>query len=114
MPPPQMQPDQVVTQLKKKGVFDDLRKQLLAEFQSQDIGTALTEEIKEFIQDSIAKDPSLLDKDRNVFHATMMDSITKNGKFMALEKALADIIKQDGMLEAAVQEKIEAELHDQP
>ena len=33
---------------------------------------------------------------------------------MALEKALVDIIKQDGTLEAAVQEKIDAEMNDQP
>ncbi|KAG2236820.1 hypothetical protein INT48_007004 [Thamnidium elegans] len=63
-----MQPEDIVLQLKKNGTFDDLRKHLLTEFQNGEEGQKFLNKLKLFMEDMIANDPTLIEKESSSFH----------------------------------------------
>ncbi|ORX54546.1 hypothetical protein DM01DRAFT_1407382 [Hesseltinella vesiculosa] len=108
-----MQPEDIVSQLKRKGVFDDFRKQLLCDFQTHDIGHQFINVIQGHVESIVENDPSLLEKDRATFHMLLMDSIEKSGYYKTLEKDLTAKVKQDTNFQASVQEKIDQVIQNQ-
>ncbi|ORY95750.1 hypothetical protein BCR43DRAFT_493534, partial [Syncephalastrum racemosum] len=96
-----MTPDQIVVQLKRKGTFDELRKALLSDFMNNEAGQALRQKVEATMQELVDKNPSLLDKDRSGFHATVMKELESAGIYGSLrvETLLREKRYQDRMEE---------------
>ncbi|KAI8066208.1 uncharacterized protein B0P05DRAFT_553400 [Gilbertella persicaria] len=90
-----MTPEEAVLQLKKNGTFDELRKKLLSDFQSQFAGQKLLDDLKHFMEDMVNKDPSLLDKEPFLFHEQVMSELEKEGIFHQIHQDILETLKGD-------------------
>ncbi|CAO3679372.1 unnamed protein product [Umbelopsis ramanniana] len=76
-----MTPEEVVLQLKKKGTFDELRKQALQEFQANESGQTFINDIQEILQNLEAEDPALFTKDKSHVHNVVLDRLENHSVY---------------------------------
>ncbi|OBZ81943.1 hypothetical protein A0J61_10006 [Choanephora cucurbitarum] len=90
-----MTPEETVLQLKRNGTFDELRKKLLSDFQSQTTGQKFLDDLKEFMEDLVQKSPSLLDTEPSTFHEQVMTELEKAGIYQQIRKEALETLKGD-------------------
>ncbi|GAA5805897.1 hypothetical protein HPULCUR_011423 [Helicostylum pulchrum] len=87
-----MQPEVTVLQLKKNGVFADLRKRLLIEFQN---GQKFLNKLKLFMEDMIANDPTLIEKESSSFHEIVSAELERAGIYNTIRQEALETLKGD-------------------
>ncbi|KAI8366489.1 hypothetical protein EDC96DRAFT_544154 [Choanephora cucurbitarum] len=90
-----MTPEETVLQLKRNGTFDELRKKLLSDFQSQTTGQKFLDDLKEFVEDLVQKSPSLIDTEPSAFHEQVMAELEKAGIYQQIRKEALETLKGD-------------------
>ncbi|KAG2209634.1 hypothetical protein INT46_007326 [Mucor plumbeus] len=90
-----MTPEEVVLQLKKNGTFDDLRKRLLTEFQNGEEGQKFLSELKLFMEDMVARNPALAEKDSSFFHEQVSAELEKAGVYNSVREDIFGTFKED-------------------
>ncbi|KAI8333761.1 hypothetical protein BD560DRAFT_493968 [Blakeslea trispora] len=90
-----MTPEEIVLQLKKNGTFDELRKKLLSDFQSQATGQQFLSDLKEFMEDMVQKGPSLIDAEPSAFHEQVMTELEKAGIYHQIRQEALETLKGD-------------------
>ncbi|CAG8647705.1 3087_t:CDS:2, partial [Paraglomus occultum] len=70
-------PEEVASEFKRKGAFDELRRELLEEFLKSDKGKEFNERLKLLFEARTDGDPSLLDKDRTEIHVILLNDFDK-------------------------------------
>ncbi|CAO3638347.1 unnamed protein product [Mucor fragilis] len=90
-----MAPEEVVLQLKRNGTFDDLRKRLLTEFQNGEEGQKFLSRLELFMEDMVARNPSLVEKDSSFFHDQVSSELEKAGVYNAVRQDVLTTLKED-------------------
>ncbi|KAI9262857.1 hypothetical protein EDC94DRAFT_607610 [Helicostylum pulchrum] len=90
-----MQPEDTVLQLKKNGVFADLRKRLLIEFQNGEEGQKFLNKLKLFMEDMIANDPTLIEKESSSFHEIVSAELERAGIYNTIRQEALETLKGD-------------------
>ncbi|KAI8642222.1 hypothetical protein BD408DRAFT_416999 [Parasitella parasitica] len=90
-----MTPEEVVLQLKRNGTFDDLRKRLLTEFQNGEEGKIFLSKLKLFMEDMIARNPGLVEKDSSFFHEQVSAELEKAGVYNSVRQDILGTLKED-------------------
>ncbi|GAN09679.1 hypothetical protein MAM1_0283c09211 [Mucor ambiguus] len=90
-----MTPEEVVLQLKKNGTFDDLRKRLLTEFQNGGEGQKFLGKLELFMEDMVARNPSLVEKDSLFFHDQVSVELEKAGVYNAVRQDVLATLKEE-------------------
>ncbi|GAA5805932.1 hypothetical protein EDC94DRAFT_607470 [Helicostylum pulchrum] len=90
-----MQPEDIVLQLKKNGTFDDLRKRLLTEFQNGEEGQKFLNKLKLFMEDMIANDPTLIEKESSSFHEIVSAELERAGIYNTIRQEALETLKGD-------------------
>ncbi|KAI8098494.1 complex proteins associated with Set1p component shg1-domain-containing protein [Halteromyces radiatus] len=106
-----MSAEEIVLQLKRKGTFDELRKRLLADFQTEPAGQQFMKKIQDFMEDMITKDPSLLDKDKSAFHSLMLNEIEKTGMYQTIQKEIVTTLMQADDFQKRVEDEMNTVLN---
>ncbi|KAG2194030.1 hypothetical protein INT47_009921 [Mucor saturninus] len=88
-----MKPEEIVLQLKKNGTFDDLRKRLLADFQSGAGGENFLEKLKSFMEDMVARDPSLIEKESSAFYELVSAELERAGIYNTIRQEALETLK---------------------
>ncbi|CAG8475974.1 3628_t:CDS:2 [Paraglomus brasilianum] len=70
-------PEEVVSEFKRRGAFDELRRELLEEFLKSEKGKEFNERLKSLLESRTDGDPSLLDKDRTEIHIILLNDFDK-------------------------------------
>lgn len=92
---PVMTPEDIVLQLKRNGTFDDLRKRLLSDFQSNAEGEQFLNKLKLFMEEMIAKDPSLIEKESSSFHELVNAELERSGVYETIRQEALETLKGD-------------------
>ncbi|CAO3653838.1 unnamed protein product [Mucor hiemalis] len=90
-----MTPEDIVLQLKRNGTFDDLRKRLLSDFQSNAEGEQFLNKLKFFMEEMIAKDPSLVEKESSSFHELVNSELERSGVYDTIRQEALETLKGD-------------------
>ncbi|GAA5817176.1 hypothetical protein MFLAVUS_010718 [Mucor flavus] len=90
-----MQPEDIVLQLKKNGTFDDLRKRLLTEFQNGEEGQKFLSKLKLFMEDMIANNPALIEKESSSFHEIVSTELERAGIYNTIRQEALETLKGD-------------------
>ncbi|KAI8079469.1 hypothetical protein BDF21DRAFT_463532 [Thamnidium elegans] len=90
-----MQPEDIVLQLKKNGTFDDLRKHLLTGFQNGEEGQKFLNKLKLFMEDMIANDPTLIEKESSSFHEIVSAELERAGIYNTIRQEALETLKGD-------------------
>ncbi|KAL1928198.1 hypothetical protein VTP01DRAFT_3114 [Rhizomucor pusillus] len=72
-----MDVDDIVFQIKRKGTFDELRKQLYNDVLNDQLGKAFIERVNEYANQALERDPSLSTKSSAAFQATIMNELER-------------------------------------
>ncbi|KAL7326488.1 hypothetical protein PS15p_208823 [Mucor circinelloides] len=90
-----MTPEEVVLQLKRNGTFDDLRKRLLTEFQNGEDGQKFLSKLTLFMEDMVARNPSIVEKDSSFFHDQVSAELGRAGVYNAVREDVLATLKGD-------------------
>ncbi|CDH57522.1 hypothetical protein RO3G_14289 [Lichtheimia corymbifera JMRC:FSU:9682] len=102
-----MKPADVVVQLKRNGSFDQLRKQLLTDFQNEPEGKAFLAKINNFMETMVLKDPTLLEKDRSAFLSLVTSELEKEGMYQSVKEQVLGTMLQKKDYQDQIDEQME-------
>ncbi|KAG0086773.1 hypothetical protein BGZ92_007893 [Podila epicladia] len=88
-----MTPEELAALFKRRGDFDDTRKNLLSDFQSSTVGQQFTHQLSDILQSCIDEDPSLLQRERSEFHQLMVDRITKSTEYKKVQQFVDSLLQ---------------------
>ncbi|KAH8551971.1 hypothetical protein BGW37DRAFT_493101 [Umbelopsis sp. PMI_123] len=108
-----MTPEEVVLQLKKKGTFDELRKQALQEFQANQSGQNFINDIQEILQNLEAEDPSLFSKDKSHVHSTVLDRLENHFVYHDARQKMLDNYLHSDSISTRIDKEIRAIVPDE-
>ncbi|RUS26628.1 hypothetical protein BC938DRAFT_470508 [Jimgerdemannia flammicorona] len=88
-----MNPDEVVMQLKRKGAFDEIRKQVLSDFQKSDLGQQFLDRVTAVLEQATGQDPSLLQRDKA---SLLMEQLERSDVFeQARQQVLRSFLESE-------------------
>ncbi|KAF9909842.1 hypothetical protein BX616_011042 [Lobosporangium transversale] len=76
-----MTPEELAALFKRRGDFDNTRKNLFNEFQNSAVGKQFTKQLSDIIQKCVDEDPGLLRREKSEFHQLMVERITKSSEY---------------------------------
>ncbi|KAG0040858.1 hypothetical protein BGZ82_007880 [Podila clonocystis] len=88
-----MTPEELAALFKRRGDFDDTRKNLLSDFQNSTVGQQFTHQLSDILQSCIDEDPSLLQRERSEFHQLMVDRITKSTEYKKVQQFVDSLLQ---------------------
>ncbi|KAG0333288.1 hypothetical protein BG000_009306, partial [Podila horticola] len=88
-----MTPEELAALFKRRGDFDDTRKNLLSDFQNSMVGQQFTHQLSDILQSCIDEDPSLLQRERSEFHQLMVDRITKSTEYKKVQQFVDSLLQ---------------------
>ncbi|KAG2178721.1 hypothetical protein INT44_001874 [Umbelopsis vinacea] len=108
-----MTPEEVVLQLKKKGTFDELRKQALQEFQANESGQTFINDIQEIMQKLEAEDPALFTKDKSHVHNIVLDRLENHAVYNDARQKMLDHYLHSEAVSTRIDKEIRAIVPDE-
>ncbi|GAB5590399.1 hypothetical protein Unana1_05299 [Umbelopsis nana] len=103
-----MTPEELVLQLKKKGTFDELRKQALQDFQANESGQSFINQINQILQQLEADDAALFTKDKSYVHNVVLDRLENNAVYDDARNGMLQNYLQSDSIATRIDEEIRA------
>ncbi|KAJ2961453.1 hypothetical protein NQZ79_g3295 [Umbelopsis isabellina] len=103
-----MTPEELILQLKKKGTFDELRKQALQEFQADASGQSFASRISQILLNLEAEDPALFAKDKSSVHNAVLERLETSSVYEDAKRDMLEKYLQSDAISTRIDEEIRA------
>ncbi|CAG8640609.1 10389_t:CDS:2, partial [Ambispora leptoticha] len=105
--------EDVVSQFKRRGAFDDMRKKLLDDFMENERGKQFKETLTKIMETSITQNPSLLDnEDSAQTHNALHEAFDKSGEYEKMGEYILKQVLESEEYVSIFKEKIEEIIHE--